>query len=398
MLRRIEIRRAARVPDPTRVARYGRLPELGPRVLFFSGGSALRKHSRKLKRFTHNSVHLVTPFDSGGSSAALRRAFGMLSVGDLRNRLLSLADETALGNPEIYALFSHRLRPDGEPEVLRKQLEQMIVGEHPLVARVPEPMQQIVRTHLRQFFEPMPSSFDLRSASIGNLIIAGGYLNNDRNIEAVIFLFSKLVQVRGLVRPIVDEDLHLRARLDSGEIVVGQHNLTGKQVEPIRSPVAELSLVESLEDPRPVETRISEEVGSLIRGADLICFPIGSFYSSVVANLLPAGVGQAIVEARCPKVYVPNMAADPEQIGMSLAGSVSRLLEAVRRDAGADTPASSILDLVLVDRAAGRYELPLDESEVRALGVEIADVPLVRSNGWPLIDADALTETLLCFV
>ena len=52
-----------------RVERYWRTPSRGPRILFFSGGTALRGIARELKRFTWNSIHLVTPFDSGGSSA-----------------------------------------------------------------------------------------------------------------------------------------------------------------------------------------------------------------------------------------------------------------------------------------------------------------------------------------
>ena len=68
------ISRSARLPDPLRIARCRRAPELGPRVLFFSGGTALRDTSRKLVGYTHNSIHLITPFDSGGSSAHLRRA------------------------------------------------------------------------------------------------------------------------------------------------------------------------------------------------------------------------------------------------------------------------------------------------------------------------------------
>ena len=66
-------------------------PPLGPRLVFFTGGTALRDLSRQLIHYTHNSVHLVTPFDSGGSSAALRRSFAMPAVGDIRNRLLALA-------------------------------------------------------------------------------------------------------------------------------------------------------------------------------------------------------------------------------------------------------------------------------------------------------------------
>src|SRR5690606_22712801 len=112
---RTQIVRSVRLPDSLRVGRAERAPELGPRIVFFSGGTALRPLSRVLKRYTHNSCHLITPFDSGGSSAEIRKAFNMLSIGDLRSRLVALADESVRGNPEIYRLFRHRLSPAGSP-------------------------------------------------------------------------------------------------------------------------------------------------------------------------------------------------------------------------------------------------------------------------------------------
>jgi len=65
----------------------------------------------------------------------------------------------------------------------------------------------------------MPESFSLQGANIGNLILAGGFLNNGRHIDPVIFLFSKLVQVRGIVRPISSEYMHLAATLENGKTV-----------------------------------------------------------------------------------------------------------------------------------------------------------------------------------
>lgn len=397
-MKRVPIERDAMIPDPVRVARYGGAPELGPRILFFSGGSALRKIARRLKQYTHNSVHLVTPFDSGGSSAQLRQAFGMLSVGDLRNRLLSLADETVHANPEIFELFSHRFSGDESQETSLEALKQMVLGSHPLVHRVPEPLRQICRTHLREFIDQIPAEFDLRRASIGNLIMTGGYLSNDRDIDAVIFLFSKLVEVRGLVRPSAQCDAHIRAELVSGEVVVGQHRLTAHGEGRIGSPIARISLVDSLEDPEPVSVRASDEITQLIREAELICFPVGSFYSSVIANLLPRGIGRAIADARCPKVYVPNMGVDEEQLGMSLHDSVRSIVETVRSDAGADVPVEDIVDLVLLDEAKGTYDLELDSERVRELGVNVVDLPLVRSERWPWIDAETLVRVLLSLV
>lgn len=391
----VQIRRAARVPDPARLDRYLRAPELGPKILFFSGGTALAKTCRELKRYTHNSIHVVTAFDSGGSSAEIRRAFGVLSVGDLRQRMMSLADETARGNPEIFRLFSHRLPEDRDAAGLWSELESLVSGDHELVRNVPGPLRRLVRTHLREFQNRMPSDFDLRRASVGNLVITGGLLANEGDVDAVLYLFSKLVEVRGEVVPVTSCDVQLAATLAAGEQVIGQHRMTGKEMPPITSRITRLELVASLDDPTPVEVRVEEKLRRSIREADLIVFPTGSFYSSVIANLLVRGVGRAIVEAPCPKVFVPNMGHDPEQVGMSLGDCVEELIAAVRRDAGDDTPVDRILDLVAIDSHGGNYDTPLDQVRLKQLGVDVLDLELIQDNGWPLIDAHTLAKTLL---
>lgn len=40
---RVRMSRSVPLPNPLAVGRYRRLPELGPRILFFSGGTALRR-------------------------------------------------------------------------------------------------------------------------------------------------------------------------------------------------------------------------------------------------------------------------------------------------------------------------------------------------------------------
>src|SRR5262249_37645107 len=165
-----------------------------------------------------------------------------------------------------------------------------------------------------------------RGASVGNLILVGGYLNQGRNIDAVTFTFSKLVEVQGLVRPVVDADLHLRARLADGRIVFEQHRLTGKGAAAITSPIVNLGLARADDPDSPVGVGIDNGTRRFIAQAELICFPVGSFYTSLVACLLPRGIGDAVAEAGCPKVYVPNCGVDPEQIGLSPAQAVERLL------------------------------------------------------------------------
>jgi len=390
-----QIARAPRFPDELRVSRSLRAPELGPRISFFSGGSALRPLCRMLKQYTHNSVHLITAFDSGGSSAQLRRAFGMPAIGDLRNRIVALADESVRGNPQIYRLFAHRLSSTAAQGELEVELSALVSKNHDLIEAIPEPMRRIVRTHLGFFAERMPPDFDLRGANLGNLLLAGGYLSHGRDLESVLFLFSKLLEVRGVVRPIVDTDLHLCADLEDGTQVLGQHRLTGKEVAPLASRVSELYLVQGLDAAQRASTMIGDKVRASIEAADLICFPMGSFYSSVLANLLPEGVGRAIAAASAPRVYVPNTGRDPEQYGMSLADSLAQLVRYVRRDAGADVPLGRIVNLVLLDRDTRNYAMDVDVERLERMGAQVVSLDLVTESSHPQIHPQRLAEALL---
>lgn len=396
-MQHIHISRIALIPDELRLARYLKAPELGPRVLFFSGGTALNPLSRELVRYTHNSIHLVTPLDSGGSSAKLRKAFQMLAVGDLRSRLMALADQSVKGNPEIRELFAHRLPKSAPPEELRQRLESLVSGRDQLVRRVPDPMRKIVRNYLQIFQEKMPDDFDLRGASIGNLILTAGYLTSQRRIDSVIFLFSKLAEVRGVVRPIMNRDLHLAAELENGETIVGQNLLTGKEVPPISSRIKRVCISHSPSRIDPVQVTIREKVRDLIKQAELICFPMGSFYSSLIANLLPNGVGQAIAENNCPKVYIPNTGADPEQFGMTLADNVTTLLHYLRRDCVDGLPSEKVLNVVLLDSRNECYAQAVDIPAVRKLGIEVLRMPLAADDP-PLLDENRLLRVLLSFV
>ncbi|MCM0756436.1 GAK system CofD-like protein [Desulfovibrio aminophilus] len=392
---RVTVCREIEVPDPLRAARFARAPELGPRLLFFSGGTALRGLSRALLDYTHNSIHVITPFDSGGSSATLRRAFQMPAIGDVRNRLMALADQSLRGNPEVVALFAHRFAAKAAQAVLVEQLERMIKGRHPLVARIPDPMRKIVRNHLAVFREHMPGDFDLRGASIGNLVLSAGYLNNRRMFDPVVYIFSRLIQARGEVRPVVNKNLHLGARLADGRVVVGQHRLTGKECPPPDAAIEELFLTASLDSAEPVEVAIRDKMRRLIGSADLICYPPGSFFTSLMANLLPRGVGRAVARARCPKVYVPSAGRDPEAVGLGLGERVDLLLRTLTRDDPKRIKAADVLQYVLLDTRGGEQVGGADRARLARRGVTVVDCPLVSEDSGPYIDGRKLAEALL---
>ena len=391
----LRITRPVHLPDRVRLNRYLRAPELGPRILFFSGGTALTKTSRAIKRYTHNSLHLVTPFDSGGSSAKLRQAFSMPSIGDLRSRLVALADENITGHPEVYQLFSYRFPVDQTADELLARLDLMIRGKEPLVAAISNPMRRLIRNQLGYFREAMPDGFDLRGASTGNLILAGGYLNNHKHLDPIIFLFSKLVNVLGTVLTVVNDDLHLAADLEDGNCITGQHRLTGKEMAPLESPINRLFLSSDPDKPVAAKAEMRKKYRRLIQQAELICYPPGSFYTSLVASLLPTGVASAIAATDCPKVYIPNLGHDPEQIGMTLDSAVLTLLDYLRADNDDKCPNWKLLNFVLIDSKRGNYPSSLSAPLMQELGIRVIDTRLISKQSAPYYDAELLASTLL---
>jgi CofD-related protein of GAK system len=391
----LKITRTVRLPDPLQLARFKRAPELGPRILFFSGGSALNPLSRTLIEYTHNSIHLITPFDSGGSSASLRRAFHMPAVGDLRNRMMALADQSVQGNPDIFALFSYRFPKNGDNLGPRRRLGKMVSGHDPLVAAVPDPMRKIIRTHLKFFQSAMPAGFDLRGASIGNLVLVGGYLNHSRHLDPVMFLFSKLAEVRGVVRPVINKNLHLAAQLADGRIVIGQHLITGREVPPLDTAITRVFLSRRKDRPQEMRPAIRRKIVRLIQSADLICYPMGSYFSSLMAALTPDGVAAAVAANECPKVFIPNTGRDSELIDQGVAEQVDILIEHLTRHGPGSPQVADLLHFVLVDSKGGQYPGGLDREAVERRGVRVIDTELVTPASRPLLDERRLGDAIL---
>lgn len=370
-------------------------PELGPCALFFSGGSALKEFSRILKQYSHNTIHLVTPFDSGGSSAKLRQAFSIPSVGDLRSRIMSLADEEMEDHIHIYNLFVYRLPNDKTNDELTKELLTMIEGSNPLVQPINNPIRKLICSQLESFYDSMPESFDLRGASIGNLILTGGYLNHNRELDKITYMFSKLIGAKGIVRTTISDNLHLSATLDDGTKITGQHRITGKETSPISSPINKIEISSNPDMHVSTTAHLSKANRKLIDMADIICFPPGSFYSSLIANLLPQGVGKAIANNPAPKIYIPSLGCDPEQLGMSLSKSIDTLLKYLRMDAGAECPSNKLLNFVLIDSKNGNYSSALSQDHLDAMGVRLIDTNLITEKSAPYYDSELLAGALL---
>ncbi|BBM84324.1 GAK system CofD-like protein [Candidatus Uabimicrobium amorphum] len=395
---KVTVTRTIEIPDVLKIERYRRTPELGPKILFFSGGSALKTLSQRLIQYTHNSIHLITPFDSGGSSAALRKAFSMIAVGDLRNRLMALADQSVRGAPDIYELFAMRFAQRSN-DVLKKELDTLANGRHPSMQKIPDSIRKIICYNLQFFAMKMPADFHLQGANIGNLILTGGYLNYNRNIDSVIFLFAKLVEARGVVRPILGGNYHLVAELENGQILVGQHVITGKETSKIPSPIKRIYLTDSLESREEVQPIVHEKIIKTIKKAELICYPMGSFYSSLIVHFLPQKTAEAIVQNSCPKILILNYGQDPEQLGMTPCSMVKTLLSYLQRDFCEEVPIDKLLNFVLVDSSSNEYpNIEKNIQEIQKMGIQVIDTPLISEKSKPLLDATKLIDILLSFI
>jgi hypothetical protein len=106
-------------------------------------------------------------------------------------------------------------------------------------------------------------------------------------------------------------------------------------------------------------------------------------------------VGASIAENDCPKVFVPNLGLDPEQIGLSVDQSVRILLDYLRADAREPCPNSRLVSFVMIDAKRGVYPSALSQGLMKELGVQIIDTRLVSKRSEPFYDPELLTAALL---
>ena len=383
------------LPVYKKVHNYEHHPKEGPAIVLLSGGLGASRLSATLTRYTHNSSHVMPVFDDGGSSRELRQKLGMPPPGDIRNRLMALSDQR--GDPEVSRLFGARLPSRGEPAQLLQELEGYCREDHPQLKKIERRLRRIIIHHLDHFIKNKPGDFDLCDGSIGNFVIAGAYLSLG-NLESVIFEFSALVAALGQVYPVCREgDYHLRADLQDGAHCVGQSRITSRPNPPIQH----LSIVTPQGDGfLEVRPRLNLLAEAAIRKSHLIAYSMGSFYTSLISNLLVSGMGHVIRETKRPKVLVANLMSNNETPDMRVSTLLLELLNYLRIS---DTEFGSMQDYVqyaLVGAHQGDGEdghLPVDLDAIRSLGVEPIVLPLEQESpdGQPVHDMELVASVLL---
>jgi uncharacterized cofD-like protein len=328
----------------------------GLRVTAIGGGTGLSTLLRGLKRHVPPpagpAVHadgwtpspcpirelsgIVTVSDDGGSSGRLRQDMNMLPPGDLRNCLVALSEEEHL----LSRLFQYRFD----------------VGR------------------------------GLQGHSLGNLLLAG-LADITGDFALAVKMSSQILATRGHLYPATTANVTLRAQMDDGSIVCGETQITAshKRIQRLTlDPETAPALPEALE---------------AIACADLITVGPGSLYTSLITNMLVAGISEALARAKGVRVYVCNLMTQAnESLGLTASQHIERIY---------DHAHAAVFDYALVNiapisaalqqqyAAQGATPIVPDIERMEALGLRCVPGDFVLEGNVLRHNADRVTETLL---
>src|SRR6266849_2881109 len=326
----------------------------GLNIVAIGGGTGLCTLLRGLKRYVvaegawsiARLGAIVTVTDEGGSSGALRKQFGVLPPGDIRNCIVALAEEEHL----LSRLFSYR-------------------------------------------FEKNESA--LAGHSLGNLLltaltdITGGF-------DDAILAASEVLAIRGDIYPSTLEQVRLRATLADGKELMGEVAISGSLLGDRRkAPRPHARIVHLGID--PADAQPPDLALEALRDADLILIGPGSLYTSVLPNLLIKPITETIRHAKALRVYICNVMTQPgETDGFSAEEHLSALIE----------HAGLVADLIVLngrrpsDTILAAYEkekqfpVQFDIAAIRELGVTPFFGDIISEGNFLRHDSAALAETV----
>jgi uncharacterized cofD-like protein len=253
---------------------------------------------------------IVTVTDDGGSSGRLRKDFNMLPPGDLRNCMVALSEDEHL----IARLFRHRFR----------------------------------------------SGAGLEGHSFGNLFVAAlSEMTGD--FAQAIRLAAEILATRGHIYPATTADVSLAARMDDGEVVRGETNITASKKH-----IVELSM-------EPPDAVPMPETLEAIEQADLITVGPGSLYTSIITNLLVKEIPRALDRARGLRVFVCNLMTQAnESLHLTASEHIKRIYDHARAPIFdyAVVNTGTISDEMLARYAAeGAEPIQPDIERIEAMGI-----------------------------
>lgn len=215
-----------------------------PRVVVIGGGTGMPVLLRGLKDLPIKLTALVTVADDGGSTGRIREDMSIPAPGDVRNVIAAMS----VAEPMLIKLFQHRFD----------------VGN------------------------------GLSGHSLGNLLLAAmTSITGDFNTG--IKEISRVLNVKGKIYPISDQNMSLHALMEDGTTVSGESKI----------PLAKKRIKRVYLSPDPIKAL--PKAIQAIEKADLVVISPGSLYTSILPNLIVPLIGDALKETTANVVYVCNV-------------------------------------------------------------------------------------------
>lgn len=314
-----------------------------PKIVVIGGGTGLSVLLRGLKEHTTNITAIVTVADDGGGSGVLREDLGMLPPGDIRSCILALANT----EPAMESILQYRFKEGS-----------------------------------------------LKGQSFGNLFIAA--MNEIHgNFETAIKEISNVLAVTGKVLPMTLEDVTLFAKLENGEIVMGESNIPIKNKQ-LDSRIKKVFI-------KPKEPEPLDETVEAIREADCILLGPGSLYTSVIPNLLVKNIAKEIECSKAIKVYAANVMTQPgETDDHSVLDHIEAIHNCTRRKiidyvvVNNETIPNETLNKYNQDGARQLVISPLEEEILGNQNIEVIKDKLIDiKKDYIRHDAEKLSEIII---
>lgn len=217
------------------------------KVIVLGGGTGLSTLLRGLKQFPVDITAVVSVSDDGRSTGKLRKEFNIPAVGDIRQVIIALSET----EPLFQNLLNYRFKTNS----------------------------------------------DLSGHALGNLLLTG-LIDVAGNMSDGIESLSKVLNLKGKVLPLTEDNVVLMAEMIDGSIVEGEHNITEKNQK--------IKKIFYKETPKVLDEVICE-----IKRADLILLSMGSLFTSLLPNLICDEVKNAIDSSKGDVMYVCNMMTQP---------------------------------------------------------------------------------------
>jgi 2-phospho-L-lactate transferase/gluconeogenesis factor (CofD/UPF0052 family) len=321
------------------------------RIVLFSGGSACRSINLALAQRNVHLTRVVPAWDSGGSSKLIREKLNFLSVGDIRQALMTMAHGERRSG-DVVRIFNTRISGSNGVEEARKEFQFFPEGHHLLLKRMEPGLRGAIINYLNTFAAAAGEDFDFRNGSIGNFILTGACIAHNRDVNTAIFVFRKLCDIQGDVWPsTLDNDLVLSGTLRNGEQRSPQDALTKLSKADAVLGIDDIQLAVADGGPPSANPAVIEA----IQNADLIAFGPGSFYTSILPHLLVRGVVDAVERANCPVLFIGNILQCRETTGSTLYDLINRFI--TRWQSVSVSGAAPLLQVL-----ANRVLLPFEKS------------------------------------